>query len=47
MAKKHKSQRKKQLTKTKNIVWIVVGLLMATTLVIAIRILLNVQDYFP
>jgi len=43
MAKKNKEP----LKKTNRIVWIIVGLLTGFTLILAIRILINIQDYFP
>ena len=43
MAKKNKEP----LKKTNRIIWMTVGLLGIFVLILTIRILINVQDYFP
>jgi len=43
MAKK----KKEKFKKTNRVIWMIVGLLTAFVLILTIRILINVQDYFP
>ncbi len=38
---------KKNLNRTKNIIWMIAGSLMIMLLILAIRLVINVGNYFP